>query len=110
MNKVRKRRSGHSSLKESLPMRRHLTHSHDKAMTEHFADGTAHPAQPRAAAPPVVEPFIGPSFAAKLGPMNGSTTGGTVHWPKFRGESFASAPERQIAARCDNQAPPAPRT
>jgi hypothetical protein len=49
-------------------MRRHLTHSHDKAMTDHFADGTAHPAQPRAAALPVVEPFIGPSFAANHSP------------------------------------------
>jgi hypothetical protein len=39
-------------------MRRHLTDSHDKAMTEHFADGTAHPGQPRAALP-AVEPFIG---------------------------------------------------
>src|SRR3981189_40769 len=68
VNKVRKRRSGHSSLKEALPMRRHLTPSHDKAMTEHFADGTAYPAQPRAAALPVVEPFIGPSFAANHSP------------------------------------------
>jgi hypothetical protein len=49
-------------------MRRHLTPSHDKAMTEHFADGTAYPAQPRAAALPVVEPFIGPSFAANHSP------------------------------------------
>src|SRR6478672_13299560 len=69
MNKVRKRRSGHSSLKGSLPMRRDLTDSHDKAMTEHFADGTTLPAQPRAALP----------------------SRGTVHWPRFRGESLAIA-------------------
>jgi hypothetical protein len=48
-------------------MRRDLTDSHDKAMTEHFADGTALPAQPRAALP-AVEPFIGPSLAANHSP------------------------------------------
>ncbi len=49
-------------------MRRHLTDSHDKAMTQHFADGTPYPAQPQAAALLVVEPFIGPSFAANHSP------------------------------------------
>src|SRR5262245_35744304 len=35
MNKVRKRRSGVSSLKESLPMHVALTDSHDRSMTVH---------------------------------------------------------------------------
>src|SRR5271169_3265560 len=50
INKVRKRRSGLSSLIESLPMNAHLTDSHDRAMTTEAAHGTAnhaHPAGPR---------------------------------------------------------------
>src|SRR6266498_1718442 len=39
INKVRKRRSGLSSLKESLPIPVHLTDSCDRAMTTDAADG-----------------------------------------------------------------------
>src|SRR5882757_3518244 len=39
INKVRKRRSGLSSLEESLPMPVHLPDSCDKAMTIHATDG-----------------------------------------------------------------------
>src|SRR5437868_1599187 len=41
INKVRKRRSGLSSLIESLPMDAHLTDSHDRAMTTEAVHGTA---------------------------------------------------------------------
>src|SRR5260370_32299590 len=41
INKVRKRRSGHSSLIAWLPMREQLTESCDIVMTIHAADGTA---------------------------------------------------------------------
>src|ERR1700730_11310446 len=41
INKVRKGRSGLSSLIESLPMNAHLTDSHDRAMTTEAARGTA---------------------------------------------------------------------
>src|SRR5712675_1790959 len=39
INKVRKRRSGLSSLEESLPIPVHLTDSCDRAMTSDAADG-----------------------------------------------------------------------
>src|SRR5882757_5111281 len=41
INKVRKRRSGHSSLIPSLPMRERLADSHDTAMTFHAAAAAA---------------------------------------------------------------------
>src|SRR5882724_4824132 len=42
INKVRKRRSGHSSLITSLPMREQLSEFHDSVMTIQAADGTPH--------------------------------------------------------------------
>src|SRR5258708_22984453 len=41
MNKVRKRRSGHSSLIVQLPMREQLADFHDSVMTAHAAAGTS---------------------------------------------------------------------
>src|SRR6188472_1425565 len=52
MNKVRKRRSGLSSLEESLPIQVHLTDSRDTAMTSGAADGPGDPVSGINDAPP----------------------------------------------------------